>query len=250
MGRQVTNIAGLIKEKMPADCLNILDLAGTLAASVGMEVYLVGGVIRDLLIEHPPENDFDLVVVGNALSIAELLHKKLSGKLTVYKKYATASLQLGNKTKLDLITARKESYKAPATQPIIKPSDLKDDLSRRDFTVNALACSLMPGQTGLIIDYHHGLEDINHQLIRIIHKASFEDDPLRIIRAIRFEQRCNFNLEQNTAGLLKTAIAEQLLSLVDRKRLLKELMLIDQEPCADQIWHRLRLLGLNIRKEE
>jgi tRNA nucleotidyltransferase (CCA-adding enzyme) len=248
MSRQI-NIAGLIKEKLPAENINILNLAGILAASRGMEVYLVGGVIRDLLIEYPPDNDLDLVVVGDAIPIAGLLQEKLDGKLTIYKKYGTATLQLGKRVKLDLITARKETYRTPAAPPVVKPSNLKDDLIRRDFTINALACSLMPGLTGLIVDYQNGLKDIHHKLIRIMHEASFEDDPLRIVRAVRFEQRCNFNLEGNTAVLLKKAIDNQLLKLVNRKRLERELSLVNQEPCADKIWQRLSLLGLKIQWE-
>jgi tRNA nucleotidyltransferase (CCA-adding enzyme) len=241
---QHNNIINLFHEKLPIGILKIFDLAGTLAEGKQEEIYLVGGVVRDLLIDYPVEKDFDMVVVGNAICLAGLIQSRLGGKLTTYKKYNTATLQLDEEISLDLATARKEYYPLPAALPQVEPSNLKEDLYRRDFTFNAIACSLMPGSTGLLFDYYRGISDIKQKLIRIMHPTSFYDDPLRIIRAIRFEQRYGFCLEEATSVLISKALEENLLSLVSGERLERELANVNKEQKSLKIMQRLYSLGL------
>lgn len=231
-------------EFLPPGLYHLLELAGNLALVKKSELYLVGGTIRDLLLSYPLAKDIDLVVVGNACDLASLLQAEVGGKLTLYKRYCTATLMVAEGVKLDLATAREESYHQPASLPLVEPSGLQEDLFRRDFTINAIACSLLPASSGTVYDYFRGIDDLNLKLIRVLHPASFIDDPLRIIRAIRFEQRYKFKLEQQTEILLAEALDQKVLQKVDHKRLIRELNLIKTEPEPGNVKLRLEALGL------
>ena len=241
-------INGLLQEKLPPPIINILKQAGTLAAEKCFNLYLVGGMVRDLLLDYPPENDYDLVVTGDAGHFAALLQTQVGGRLSLYPRYLTATIKLNADTKLDLVTARRESYSKPAALPCVEASDLKDDLYRRDFTVNALASSLLPAECGLLYDYYHGYEDLQNKLIRIFHLNSFIDDPLRIIRAIRFEQRYAFAIESQTLSCLIEAVRAETLALVDAQRLARELKNIYLEPHPTRVLERLQDLGVAIER--
>ena len=217
-----------------------------MAAETGFQLYLVGGMIRDLLIDQTPEYDYDLVVVGDAGRFALLLQKRFGGRLTFYPRFLTATLKLDADAKIDLVTARRESYSKPAALPRVEASDLKDDLYRRDFTVNALACSLLPSESGLLYDYYHGYEDLQNSLIRVFHPNSFRDDPLRVIRAVRFEQRYAFTIEKKTFACMEEAIKAETLSLVSSERLAREVKNVYLEPDPIRVLARLQDLGVVI----
>jgi tRNA nucleotidyltransferase (CCA-adding enzyme) len=239
-------IESLLLEKLPRQVINILRLAGTTAAEKSSKLYLVGGMVRDLLLDYPPEYDYDLVVIGDAGQFAALLQTQVGGQLTLYPRYLTATLKIANNLKLDLVTARRESYRQPAALPRVEAAGLKDDLYRRDFTVNALACSLLPADWGLLYDYHHGYEDLQHKMIRVFHSNSFFDDPLRLIRAIRFEQRYRFTIESRTFLFLMEAVKSEALNLVDAERLSREVKNIYSEPDPTRVLERLQQLGVTI----
>lgn len=225
------------------------------------KIYIVGGYVRDRILGHN-SIDLDFVVDGNGVAAAEILHKKFGGKLTVYKKFLTASLKLKTCFVIDIATARKEKYPTPASMPVVTPSNLEDDLKRRDFTINSMAVrstsfpplklwrtgilsatnaladrrpsSLVPRPSD-IIDPCGGLDDLKNKLVRVLHKKSFIDDPTRILRAIRYASRFNFNIEKNTAKWLTSAIEKNLLSLVSPPRIRDEFIKALEEKKAKKI---------------
>jgi tRNA nucleotidyltransferase (CCA-adding enzyme) len=237
-------IDSLLKKELPPRIFKILQQSGMMAAETGFQLYLVGGMIRDLLLGQATEYDYDLVVVGDAGRFALMLQKRFGGRLTFYPRYLTATLKLDDDTKLDLVTARRECYSKPAASPRVEASDLKDDLFRRDFTVNALACSLLPAESGLVYDYYQGYEDLQNRLIRVFHPNSFRDDPLRIIRAVRFEQRYAFTIEKKTFACMEEAIKAETLALVSSERLAREVKNVYREPNPIRVLERLRDLGV------
>jgi tRNA nucleotidyltransferase (CCA-adding enzyme) len=241
-----TWIEDLLLQKLPFPITDLLRLAGNEAAEKGLKLYLVGGIVRDLLLDYPPDYDYDLVVIGDAGHFAALLQEQVGGKLTLYPRYLTATLKIDNDLKLDLVTARSESYHQPAASPRVEASDLKADLYRRDFTVNALACSLLPAEWGLLFDYYHGYDDLQQKMIRAFHPNSFIDDPLRLIRAVRFEQRYDFTIESQTLLFLMEAVKLEVLNLVTAKRLAREIKSIYLEPDPPRVLERLQKLGMTI----
>lgn len=218
-------------------------LVGQAAAQRKSEIFLVGGVIRDLFLGREPVNDLDLVVIPKAIPLARELLKCLGGKLITYEQLGTATLFLPGGNRLDLATARQEFYPLPGSLPRIEPSSLKSDLYRRDFTINSMACSLIPESFGRLYDYFCGRRDLADGIIRIMYNLSFVDDPLRIVRAIRFEKRLSFCLEDNTMRCMQKAISGRVLEKVSRPRLSQEISAIYLEPDPPGVLKRLDDLG-------
>jgi len=181
-----------------------MQLAGEVAQSHGWSLYLVGGVVRDLLLGRATL-DLDLLVEGNAIDLAQHLAQIHHKKIIIHPRFGTAKLQW-DKWSIDLTTARSETYTKPGALPSVKPGSLSSDLFRRDFTINAMAICLTTGHYGELIDLYSGRDELKHGLIRILHEKSFTDDATRIWRALRYEQRLNFQLEANTLLLLKRDI--------------------------------------------
>jgi len=182
--------------------LNIINELADIAIKNDYDAYVVGCYIRNLLLGIS-SNDIDILVVGNAIEFAELCAKSLNSRLAaVYKKFGTA-LFYYDEYKIEFATARKESYKSESRKPIIIQSDLNDDLSRRDFTINALAVSFTDPEK--IIDNFNGLEDLDKKILKtpLEPERTFEDDPLRMLRAIRFASVLNFKIEENTFSAIK-----------------------------------------------
>ncbi|MEW6556719.1 MAG: hypothetical protein AB1349_05115 [Elusimicrobiota bacterium] len=200
------------------------------------KIYIVGGFVRDRLLKLNSV-DLDFVVEGTGIEVANNFHKKLDGKLTIYKKFLTASLKLKNGFVIDIATARTEKYPKPASMPLVQPASLKEDLLRRDFTINALATPLPTSDFRLpkIIDICSGLEDLKKKQIRVLHKNSFRDDPTRILRAIRYANRLNFKIEKNTEKWLNTAVKKNLLALVSAPRVRDEFLKTLEEKNAKEI---------------
>jgi tRNA nucleotidyltransferase (CCA-adding enzyme) len=166
-------------------------------AAAGAALYLVGGAVRDLLLGRP-RGDVDIVVEGDAVEVA----RRLGGEPVEHERFSTAKATLGE-LELDLASARAESYPAPGALPEVRPAGLKDDLARRDFTINAMAVPLQ-GEAELI-DPHGGRSDLRAGLLRVLHDRSFVDDPTRALRAARYAGRFGFELEPRTAELLRGA---------------------------------------------
>ena len=196
---------------------------GRVAREEELKVYLVGGMVRDLLL-NIDNLDIDIVVEDNALRLANALTKKFSSCEINAKhdRFHTAKLIFEiNKKKIpiDLASTREETYDFPAALPKVSVSELKKDLLRRDFTINALAISLLPDDFGEIVDLFQGLEDLKNKKIRILHDKSFIDDPTRMIRAIRFACKLGFEIESHTKKILEGAInSKQFDNLIEKIR--------------------------------
>ncbi len=176
----------------------------TLAQDAGTPLYLVGGPVRDLLLGRP-SLDLDFVLEGDAPTLAQRLADRLGGRLVVHQRFATATLNLGGFT-IDMATARTELYPRPGVLPVVRPASIREDLARRDFTINAIALRLTAPNVGEIVDPFGGRHDLQTGLIRSLHPASFVDDPTRIFRAARYAARLDFRIEQDTIRQIKDAL--------------------------------------------
>ena len=234
------NLSSEIEEQLPAELVNFMKMAGEVSAEQGQNLYLVGGVVRDLLLKKA-NFDLDLVVEGDAISLARKLAKTVGGEVTVHPRFNTAKIKW-DRWSVDLATARSETYAKPGALPMVKPSSLDDDLFRRDFTINTLAVCLSPGRYGELIDLYGGRDDLEHKLIRILHENSFIDDATRIWRGLRYEQRLDFHLEPITLELLKRDVP--MLDTISGDRIRHELELILQEECPEKILRRAEELGV------
>ncbi len=229
-------------EKLPIEFKEIIGLASQVSNETGMLAYLVGGFLRDLLL-GVPNFDIDITVEGSGIIFAEKLAKKLKSGLRVHERFGTATLTLCNCLKVDIATARKEKYPFSACLPVVTAGSLKEDLIRRDFTINAMAASLVESDEQKLIDPFGGKDDLAAGRIRILHDCSFKDDPTRILRAIRFQQRFDFRIEPKTLRLLKEAVAAGLLNKVHAHRMRDELILMLKEADPSKQMKRLSSLG-------
>ena len=234
------NLSAKLEKFLPPPVLALIKIAGKDANKLGQELYIVGGVVRDLFLARI-NYDFDLVVEGDAVSLAKKLARDTGAKLTVHERFGTAKLIYPEFT-LDLATARSETYSRPGALPLVKPGSLKDDLIRRDFSINAMALHVNPKQYGQLVDLYEGQHDIEHRLIRILHPNSFIDDATRILRAIRYEWRLGFRLEAETKKLLRRDAA--MLDTISGDRLRHELELILKEPEPERSIGRAGKLGV------
>ena len=239
MARRI-NFGKLIEKQLPPELVNFMWVAGEMANSRGEKLYLVGGVVRDLLMEQP-NFDLDVVVEGNAIELAQQLKGINKGKITTHPRFNTAKLQWQD-WNIDLATARSETYDKPGALPEVTPSTIDQDLSRRDFTVNAIAIRLNPGDYGQLVDPHHGRDDLQSKRIRILHEKSFTDDATRIWRALRYEQRLGFHLERRTQTLLQRDI--DMLATVSADRIRYEIECIFREKCPEKVFNRAGELGV------
>jgi len=235
-----TNLVKSIKEQLPADIIGFIRKAGEAAQRRQQRLYLVGGVVRDLLLERP-NCDLDMVVEGDAISLAQELADNRKASLTIHKRFGTAKMRWDDHS-ADLATARAETYARPGALPTVKPGTISDDLLRRDFTVNAMAIELNPRRFGDIIDPHGGRQDLENGLIRILHEKSYIDDATRIWRAIRYEQRLDFRLELATEELLKQCTAW--LGTISGDRIRHELELVFKEEMPEKAFRRADELGV------
>jgi tRNA nucleotidyltransferase (CCA-adding enzyme) len=175
------------------------------SAEEGLPVYLMGGPVRDAVLGLPVANDLDFVLVGDAPALAAELATELGGELTVHSRFGTATV-LVEGDRVDLVTARKEVYPSPGSLPEVSASTLSDDLARRDFSINAMALPLS-GDSPEVIDPHGGLEDVANKSVAILHPGSFTDDPTRLMRAVRYEQRLEFQINETTLAEMKQTLA-------------------------------------------
>lgn len=201
----------------------LFSLIGDLADSVGVPVYVVGGYVRDRLLGKTVK-DIDFVVIGDGPAFARLLAERLTnGRCTVYPKFGTAMLSY-RKYVLEFVGARKESYRGHSRKPEVEGADLQTDLTRRDFTINAMAVGLNAKEFGRLYDPFDGQADLREGVLRtpLDPEQTFHDDPLRILRAVRFACRLHFRLEEKTR-----------LGLIEKRERLK---IISQERITDELW--------------
>ena len=236
-------ITSLLNEKLPKHIVSLLKKIGEIAEHLGYNVYAVGGFVRDLLLRQ--ENlDIDLVVEGDGIALAKTLQKEIKAHIHTYQKFGTAVIILPDGFRLDIATARTEYYEFPGALPKVEMSSLKLDLYRRDFTINALAIKLNPKQFGLLLDFFGGQRDLKEGMIRVLYNLSFVEDPTRILRAVRFEQRFGFKIGKQTLDLIKQALKLNLLSHTTGSRIWHELKCIFLEPNPAGIIERLNELSV------
>ncbi|MCA1787231.1 MAG: hypothetical protein LC657_14760 [Desulfobacteraceae bacterium] len=187
-----------------------------------MEIFVVGGFVRDLMLERPIE-DVDVVVEGDGIAFARYFSSMHHCRLHQHRKFNTAVIIFEDGFKVDVASARLEYYATPAALPVVENSSIKMDLARRDFTINTLAISLNAESVGTLIDYFGGVRDIKDKIIRIIHNLSFIEDPTRIFRAIKFSNRFGFRIGKVTANLIKNALNVGAVKHLSGLRVLSEL---------------------------
>jgi len=250
---QMANIAEKMKEILPDKLFRLVRTIGREADARGMNVFLVGGFVRDIFLGGK-NYDLDVVVEGDAIKFGRVLADKIGGSLVAHRKFGTStivkpwplwlgeSLHPDNKFKIDVATARKEVYAKPAALPTVRFSSLREDLYRRDFTVNAMAVSINKKNFGLFIDFFAGLEDLEKGIIRVLHDNSFIDDPTRIFRAVRFEQRFGFTIEDHTEYLITHAVKQEMFQRTENQRIRDELILILKERNPEKAVFRMKEL--------
>jgi tRNA nucleotidyltransferase (CCA-adding enzyme) len=241
--RSVRHIKGLIEERLPREVNEALKTIGEVADESGFLVYLVGGIVRDLIL-RVANYDVDIVVEGDGITFAGMLVKKMGGRMKTHQKFGTAVVVLPGGLKLDIATARLEYYEAPAALPTVELSSIKRDLYRRDFTINTLAVRLNRKRFGELIDFFGGLRDIKDKTIRVLHNLSFVEDPTRVLRAIRFEQRLDFHLSKHTQNLIKTAVNMKLFNRLTGARMYAEIVLMFSEADPLKMLRRMKDLDL------
>jgi tRNA nucleotidyltransferase (CCA-adding enzyme) len=206
---------------------------------LGVSVYAVGGFVRDILLRV--ENlDVDIVVEGDGIRFAEEFEKKFHCRIRTHKKFGTAIILFPDGLKVDVATARWEVYDSPAALPTVESASIKMDLYRRDFTINTLAIQLNPSAFGEQIDFFGGVKDIKEKVIRVLHNLSFVEDPTRVFRAIRFEQRFGFQIGKHTQHLMKNALKVGFLERLSGGRVFSELILLLQEETPLPALRRMR----------
>ncbi|HZE22230.1 MAG TPA: CBS domain-containing protein, partial [Desulfobaccales bacterium] len=222
------NILSLMRERLPKNILEILTQVGQVSAELKFNAYVVGGFVRDLLLKH--ENlDIDIVIEGDAIVFARRFAARFKARSREFQKFKTAVIIFPDGFKIDVATARTEYYEAPGALPIVEYSSIKMDLYRRDFTINTLALKLNPGDFGTLLDFFGAQRDLKEGRISLLHNLSFVEDPTRVFRAIRFEQRFKFRITKLAANLINNAVKNNFFDRLSGARLFGELKLILQE---------------------
>jgi tRNA nucleotidyltransferase (CCA-adding enzyme) len=242
--KKMTNLVELIRQRLPHELVEFMQLAGDAAAKQAQRLYLVGGVVRDLLLERP-NCDLDLVAELDAIKLAETLAKLKGGKVIAHSRFNTAKI-VWDKWSVDIATARAESYAKPGALPSVQcRCDIRNDLRRRDFTINAMAVDLDPAHFSELIDLHGGVADLEKGLVRILHDGSFQDDATRIWRAVRYEQRLDFRIERHTLAMLRRDL--DYLDPISGDRIRHELELCLAEDKPEKALLRAENLGLLVK---
>ncbi len=247
MGRSVSRytkreIAGMLDELLPREVQSLLRTISHEAERGEFNVFLVGGFVRDLLLREP-NLDLDLVVEGDGISLARHLSGVLGGRMRSHRKFGTAVLILPGGQRVDIASARTEFYERPAALPTVEFSSIRQDLYRRDFGINSMAVALTGENFGELLDYFGGQRDLEKKQVRILHNLSFVEDPTRIFRAVRFEQRYDFHMEPQTEILARRAIEMEFVGRLTNARVRDELKDILAERAALKALKRLEELG-------
>jgi tRNA nucleotidyltransferase (CCA-adding enzyme) len=207
-------------------------------------VYLVGGAVRDVLMGEP-NFDVDIAVEGDGIALGQALARELGGRVVLHEKFGTAIVLYGNGGRVDVATARTEFYDYPGALPTVEQASIRQDLYRRDFTINAMAVSLKGADFGRLVDYFGGHRDLAGGVVRVLHNLSFIDDPTRIFRAVRYETRYGFRMDAHTFGLAKACVEMDLVGELSSARVRDELQaLLSEERVGDSV-RRMAELGID-----
>ena len=237
------NMAAMLKERLPRRVIALLKEFGHVADMMGYQAFLVGGLVRDVFLKR--ENlDVDIVIEGDGIRFAHEFAAHHEVRVRSHKKFGTVVMIFADGFKVDVATARIEYYDFPAAPPNVEMSSLKMDLYRRDFTVNTLAVKLNKRDYGTLVDYFGAQKDIRERVIRVLHNLSFVEDPTRVLRAVRFEQRFGFKIGKLTLSLMKNAVAIDSFKGLSGRRLFLELKLLLMEPEPMKAMERMDEFGL------
>ena len=243
---RLKNIGKLLEKKLPKAVLRMVRELGRLADEFEVSAYLVGGCVRDLFLGIK-NLDLDIVVEGEAIKFVQFLQTKKDLKIVKHQRFGTATVTLPDGFKIDIASSRKEHYAYAAALPQVEFSAIKEDLFRRDFTINALAVKINRKNFGQLLDLFDGQRDLKKGKIRVLHEMSFRDDPTRIVRAIRFEQRYDFKIEPKTFKLMRKALSSRLLGKLSCFRLGREfILLLKEEKPLKAILRFDQLCGLKL----
>jgi tRNA nucleotidyltransferase (CCA-adding enzyme) len=215
-------------ETLHRDIIFLLREIGEIGLDIGMQTYVVGGFVRDLLLQTK-NLDIDIVVEGDGILFAKELAAQKQASVRTHEKFATATVILADGMRVDVVTARLEYYAFPAAMPTVEHSSLKQDLFRRDFTINAMAIHLNPERFGTVVDFFNSQNDLKERRIRVLHNLSFVEDPTRIFRAVRFEQRLDFTISRHSEKLIRNAVQMHMHEKFSGPRFFSELKLILSE---------------------
>lgn len=261
LSAEQNNLADRLEAALPPVRIQFLKAIAEQASNQHIPIYIVGGFVRDLILDRP-SMDFDIVVEGDAIQLARVLEKKYGGRVASHSRFGTAKWQINDiranlarsltaetnldasslPETLDFISARTEFYNYPTALPTVERGSIKLDLHRRDFTINTLALRLDGRHYGTLYDYWGGMNDLQKGLVRVLHSLSFVDDPTRMLRAVRFEQRFSFEIEARTMQLMQEA--HDLIKQVSGDRLRHELDLLMAEEHPGNGFARLEAIGL------
>ncbi|MBM3216031.1 CCA tRNA nucleotidyltransferase [Candidatus Poribacteria bacterium] len=234
------NVASRLERALSPEALEAIHLLGR----CGVDAYLVGGPLRDLLLGRPLL-DLDISVAGDGVRFARDATRALGGSLEqTHTDFGTASIRLSSGMKLDIATARRETYPAPGSLPVVEPGTLDEDLRRRDFSINALAMRLSPDSFGGVIDLVGGLDDLTAGTVRALHPGSFRDDPTRVFRAVRFEKRFAFRVDPGTEGWIRDVVGSGAMATLTGARVRNELARMLAESRFAACFGRLAEMGV------
>lgn len=236
-------LADNIDALLPPKAREVLALLGRIASARGIRAHLVGGFVRDMLLGRP-NLDIDVVIEGDGVAFAEEVAEKAGGAaVKVHRRFGTASIGFGDGFHIDVASARAEYYTHPGALPTVERSSLRPDLLRRDFSINAMAVSIDPSMPWTITDPFGGLHDLQAGIVRVLHTLSFVDDPTRVIRAVRFEGRFGFRMDEPTERLAREALGMGLLREISGARLREEFYDVLAEDNLGVMLRRLAELG-------
>lgn len=235
------DLTDLMARRLPAETNLLLRRLGRMAESLGMRAYVVGGFVRDLLLGKA-NLDLDVVIEGDGVVFIKAWERE-GCRISVHERFRTGTIVFPGPWKVDIATARREFYEYPVAQPTVASDSLKHDLYRRDFTVNAMAIALSGKEWGTLIDYFGGRRDLRRGFLKVLHNLSFVEDPTRVFRGVRLEQRLDLQLEDNTARLLKSCVKGGILSLLSGLRVKSEMEILFKEASPLPALRRLREFG-------
>lgn len=223
--RMVNNF---LRERLSKQMMKTLVQLGETASQLNCSAYVVGGFVRDLFLYRKNE-DIDVVIEGNGIAFAKTFAQAFGARTHTHQKFGTAVIIFPDGFKIDIASARMEYYQFPASLPVVEMSSIKMDMFRRDFTINTLAIQLNPGKFGRLIDFFSAQKDIKDKTLRVLHNLSFVEDPTRVFRALRFEQRFSFTIGKLTSSLIDNAVKMEFFKRLAGKRVYAELKLILKE---------------------
>ncbi len=228
MPARTRNISRLMQERLPRRILNALRNVGRVAEHLNYQAYVVGGFVRDLFLYRRNE-DIDIVIEGDGIDFARHFATAYGARIHTHKAFGTAVIIFEDGYKIDVATARLEYYRSPAALPDVEMSSIKLDLFRRDFTINTLSIHLNPKHFGYLIDFFQAQKDVKDKVVRVLHNLSFVEDPTRVFRAMRFEQRFDFTIGKLTANLIENAVKMDFFKRLSGRRMFSEIRLILEE---------------------